>query len=57
MKVWKIQFKELAQECYCEYVDDVKEYIDNMDIGNVFTVTCEEMTEEDYENLPEFDGF
>ncbi|MDH4127133.1 MAG: hypothetical protein OEV44_00155 [Spirochaetota bacterium] len=57
MKTWKLEFNDLAGICYCEWSEDVKEYIENMDINDIITVTCEEMTEEEFLNLPEFEGF
>jgi len=56
MKVWKLEFGELSGECYCEHIEDVKEYVDNMDTDNTIMITCEEMDEDDYSNLPELEG-
>ena len=55
MKVWK-----LTRDNYSYVVamlSDLWPELDNMEEGEDFELSCEEMPEEEFANLPEFEGW
>jgi len=59
VNVWKITLNETTvydKECYV-VVDEISEFLDNCSVGDMISITKEIMTVEDYEKLPEFQGF
>jgi len=59
VNVWKITLNETTvydKECYV-VVDEISEFLDNCSVGDTFSVSKKIMTVEDYEKLPEFQGF
>ena len=57
--VWKISVNGVYyydNECYVP-AQELGDFLDHASIGDTFTVTKEIMTVEDYEKLPEFQGF
>ena len=43
--------------CIVEDFDLINSTVQNLDIGDKFELELVEMTEEEYNNLPEFEGF
>ena len=39
------------------YIEDVKEYLENSEVGDKWEIEIVEMTDGEYESLPEFKGF
>jgi len=56
MKVYRVQAEEDGTPLYCKMWIDVLEYIG--DVGeSPMLISIVEMTEEEYNSLPEFSGF
>jgi len=55
MKVWKIEYAG-----YGYMVDkpaDLLDELELMNVGDDFTITCEEVTQEQWDKAKEFEGF
>lgn len=57
MKVYKIQFDNGGAALIVSDPDEIHTIMDEADIGDVYTITVMEMTEQDFMVLGEFDGF
>jgi len=57
MKVFKITNKESNSYYISKTIDFLVADIENSEVGDVWKIEVTEMTEEEYEALPEFDGF
>ena len=56
MKVYKIQ-RDDCNVVIESNVENIPEYLKDSDIDTVWTITILEMSEEEYSNLKESDGF
>ena len=61
MKVFKTQLWDFSGPCVVHepesVIDELRQVLPEMGEGDSFTVTVEEMDEEEYKNLPEFMGY
>lgn len=61
MKVFKTQLRDYNGPCVVHepesVIDEIRQILAEMDVGDAFTVTIAEMDREEYENLPEFLGY
>lgn len=61
MKVFKTQYCDFGGPCVVHkpesVLDELRQLLPEMSVGDVFTITIVEMDKEEYEDLPEFLGY
>jgi hypothetical protein len=55
MKVWRISYDGLGY--ITEHPADFVDELELMNVGDDFTITCEEISQEEWDNAKDFEGF
>jgi hypothetical protein len=56
MKVYLIKNQD-GNGYYTNNLQEIENIFEDAEVGETYSITLDEMTEEQYEALPEFDGF
>ena len=58
MRVYKLEKETIGSGAFIvSFMSDITGEIENGEDGTVWKITCDEMDEEEFMNLPEFEGF
>ena len=55
MVVYKLTYG--SDSFVCHDIEAIKIEIESIELGETYTLSCEEMNDDEYTNLPEFEGF
>lgn len=56
MKTWQVEIVDEGSYCIFPFVEDIVPFIENCEDGELIKITVKDMTEEEYNELPEFEG-